>query len=151
MIYAIVEISGKQFKVSPGQKILVDKIVGENGAKLVYDKVILVNTDGQVEIGQPYVLGKTVEAQIVSQAQGDKIYVKKYKQKVRYRKKIGFRAKLTELLIVNVGGEKFTEAKKETKVKVEKKETTVKKVKKTAEKAAKKAVKTVKKTVKAKK
>lgn len=150
MNYAIVEISGKQYKVEAGQKLTVAKLNNKEGDKLVLEKVILVCKDGRISIGQPYVAGEKVEATVLGQVKGEKVYVKKYKQKVRYRRKIGFRAKLTDIVITSVCGERVKEKSNIKPVKEEKK-VTAKKTIKTAVKKVKKVSKPAKKASKSKK
>lgn len=113
--YAIIEISGKQFKVNLGSVITVSKILGEKGSSISIEKVLAYRSNEKTEFGQPYILGSKVELEVIEQKKGQKISVKKYKQKVRYRRKMGFRPLLTVLKVVNLCGEKAT-AKKADKV-----------------------------------
>lgn len=102
MTYAVVLISGKQFLVSEGQVLEVDKIEGEKGKILEFSQVYLLNNDGQIQIGQPVVKGATVLATIEEQLKGPKIMVEKFKAKVRYRRKKGFRPLLTKIKITKI-------------------------------------------------
>lgn len=121
MTYAIVKIGGKQFKVEEGDTFLVNKIAGEKGSQLEFKEVYLLKSDSTVKIGQPTVSGVSVMAVIEEQVKGDKIMVSKFKSKVRHRRKMGFRAKLTKIKVLSIStGEKktpkiSTEVKKATK------------------------------------
>lgn len=103
MPYALIEVNGKQYTVKLGSVIAVDKIEKKDGEKFEIDKVLLVEEDGNTQIGQPYVKSTTVTAEVINNFKGEKIYIKKFKNKVRYRRKTGFRAKLTNLRIVKIG------------------------------------------------
>lgn len=97
-MYAIVETGGKQYKVSQGDFIYVEKLDVEEGTTVVLDKVLYV--DGK--IGTPYVEGATVEAKVVKHGKEKKIIVYKYKSKKNYHKKQGHRQPYTKLEIVEV-------------------------------------------------
>ncbi len=128
MTYAVVKISGKQFKVKEGDLILVNKIMGEKGAKLEFKEVYLLNAEADIKIGQPLVSGVSVKAEIVEQVKGDKIMVSKFKSKVRHRRKMGFRAKLTQIKITSIeSGEKKVKEEPKVEKKVVKAKKTVKK------------------------
>lgn len=101
--FAVVAISGTQYKVEPGQEIIVPLLVGAPGDKIDLDQVLLFSEEGKVTIGSPSVPGKKLTAIIVSQDKGPKIKVSKYKAKSRYQKEIGFRSKLTKIKIENFG------------------------------------------------
>ncbi len=100
-MFAVVESGGKQYKVSPGEKIKVEKLESKVGEKHVFDKVLLKVKDGGVEIGQPW-LKSGVEAKILKQARYDKKIVFRYHSKTRYRKKKGARQAFTELEISHI-------------------------------------------------
>jgi len=102
MDYAIIETGGKQYKVTAGQEILVDKIDSADGSKFVTTKILLVRTNGSILIGQPYITNRQVIGKVIGPVLGDKIRVSKFKAKVRYRKNIGFRASLTKILIEKI-------------------------------------------------
>jgi large subunit ribosomal protein L21 len=92
---AIFESGGKQYLVSNGDKIQVEKLAGEAGATITFDKVLF--HDGKV--GKPYVSGATVTAKVLKQGRGAKIHVLKYRAKSKYRRKIGARQAYTEVEI----------------------------------------------------
>lgn len=102
-MFAIIAIGGKQYKVSPGDVIDVDKAEGKVGDTITVPNVLLVEENGKTKVGTPNVSGTSVKAKIVNQMKGDKVEVFRYKSKVRYRKHRGFRAQLTRLEIVSIG------------------------------------------------
>lgn len=102
-MFAITVIAGKQYTVSPGDTLEVDRIEGKTGDSVTFDRVLLVDDGKKTSVGTPTVKGATVKAKIVSQVQGEKVRVRRYKSKVRYRKSIGFRPQITKLEIVAIG------------------------------------------------
>ena len=120
-MYAIVEISGKQYKVQEGDIVFVDRLENEEeGKKVTFDKVILVSNDKKIEVGAPYVKGIKVEGKVVSHGKGKKILVYKYKAKKNYRRTQGHRQPYTKVEITKIkmpaekAEAKETAAKKET-------------------------------------
>ena len=103
-MYAIVEINGQQFKAEAGQKLFVHHIQNaENGATVEFDKVLLVDKDGNVTVGAPTVDGAKVVCQIVSSlGKGDKVLVFHKKRRKGHRKLNGHRQQFTELTITEV-------------------------------------------------
>lgn len=101
-MFAIVSIGSKQYKVSAGDTIEVDRLVGEVGKSLVFDRVLLTS-DGKTSVGAPTVNGVKVTTKILSHFRGKKLEIRRFKSKVRERKKIGFRPDLTKLEIVSIG------------------------------------------------
>ena len=103
-MYAIVEINGQQFKAEAGQKLFVHHIQNaENGATVEFDKVLLVDKDGNVTVGAPTVDGAKVVCQIVSSLiKGDKVLVFHKKRRKGHRKLNGHRQQFTELTITEV-------------------------------------------------
>ncbi len=102
--YAIVETGGKQYRVSPGQRIRVEKLNAEVGSQLKLDRVLALNDDGGLKMGTPVLAGAHAVARVVGQARDRKIIVFKYKSKVNYRVKRGHRQPYTELLIEAING-----------------------------------------------
>ncbi len=102
-MYAIIEDSGTQIKVAPGDVVDVDlREVGKRTKKIKFDRVLLVgNTggNGDVKIGTPYVAGAAVTAQIIGEVAGDKIDVIKYKRRKGYRRKQGHRQRFLRVKI----------------------------------------------------
>lgn len=111
-MYAIVEISGKQYKVQEGDIVFVDRLENEEeGKKVTFDKVVLVSEDKKVEVGAPYVKGVKVEGKVVANGKGKKILVYKYKAKKNYRRTQGHRQPYTKVEITKIK----TAAEKEAK------------------------------------
>src|SRR6266581_7429457 len=121
MKYAVIKTGGKQYKVTEGAVVEVEKLTVEPNGTVSFDEVLLYVEDGEVKVGQPYVDGVTVKATVLDQIKGKKIRVAKFKAKARYRKVYGHRQELTKLQIESValkGGEKKkVEAKEEVKAK----------------------------------
>ncbi len=101
-MYAIVDISGKQFKVEKDQKIFAPLLEGKEGAKVEFDKVMLIDDNGKVTVGAPTVKGAKVSAKILEHVQGDKVIVFKKKRRKGYKKKNGHRQDFTQILIENI-------------------------------------------------
>ena len=125
-MYAIVDIAGQQFKVEKNQKLFVHRLEAQEGSKVSFDKVLLVDDNGKVNIGSPVVEDTMVSAKVVSHLKGDKVIVFKKKRRKGYRKLNGHRQYLTELLIEEIVAGKATakiaapkkEAKKPVEAKV---------------------------------
>ena len=102
-MYAIIETGGKQYKVSEGDKVRVEKLDAEVDSTVVIDKVLLVGGDS-VKVGTPIVEGAKVEAKVLAQGKAKKVIVYKYKPKTGYHKKNGHRQLYTELEITSIVG-----------------------------------------------
>ena len=103
-MFAVIETGGKQYKVSAGDKIKVEKLEAEAGASFVFDKVLLVGDENSIKLGRPYLSGAKVEAKIIKNARDLKKIVFKYHSKTRYRKKKGHRQHFTEAEITKISG-----------------------------------------------
>ncbi len=103
-MFAIIETGGKQYKVEAGTIIDIEKLEGEIASKFTFDKVVLVDNEGQTKIGQPYVEGATVVAAILNHIKDDKKIVFKFKPKTGYKKKAGHRQLLTTIKVETVNG-----------------------------------------------
>ena len=101
-MFAIIGLLGKQFIVSPGERITVPHVDGAVGDVLNISDVLLLSDDKKTSIGTPLVKHSAVEAKIVSQQKGEKITVRRFKSKVRYRKTRGFRPLETDIEIVSI-------------------------------------------------
>jgi large subunit ribosomal protein L21 len=101
-MYAVIKTGGKQYKVAANDIILVEKIEGEAGAAVSLDQVLMIGDGANVTIGQPTVAGASVAAEIVNQAQADKVIIFKKNRRHNYRRKRGHRQKLTALKITNI-------------------------------------------------
>ena len=97
MTFAIIQTGGKQYKISEGQKIKIEKLNAEAGADFILDKILLVAGEESVKIGTPYVEGAKVAAKILKQGRDKKKIVFRYHSKTRYRKKKGHRQHFTEV------------------------------------------------------
>lgn len=97
-MYAIIETGGKQIKVEAGQAIYVEKLAGEQGDTVTFDRVLFIGGD-DVKVGSPIIDGATVTAKVEKQGRAKKITVFKYKAKKNYRKKQGHRQPYTKLVI----------------------------------------------------
>jgi large subunit ribosomal protein L21 len=98
-VYAVVESGGKQFKVSEGQSLEVEKLPYEVGERVELDRVFLISGDTGVQVGQPTVKGAKVLATVTYQGKRRKIFVFKYRPKERYRRRAGHRQSFTRLRI----------------------------------------------------
>ena len=103
-MYAIVDIAGQQFKVEKGQEIFVHRLEDKEGSKVNFDEVLLLDEDGKVSVGTPFVKGISVSAKILSHDKGDKITVFKKKRRKGYRVLNGHRQDLTQILIEEIVG-----------------------------------------------
>jgi len=115
-MYAIIEIAGQQFKVAKDQKVYVHRLQEEEGKKVTFNNVLLLEDGSDITIGAPAIDGAAVEAKVVKHLKGDKVIVFKKKRRKGYRKKNGHRQYLTELLIEGIiakGAKKATPAKEE--------------------------------------
>ena len=101
-MFAVIETGGKQYKVSPGQKLKIEKLDSAEGGSLVFDKILLKSENDDVIIGMPHIAGARVEAKVLEQGRSKKIIVFKYHSKTRYRKKKGHRQPFTEVEILAI-------------------------------------------------
>ncbi len=133
-MYAIVEIAGQQFKVAKDQKVYVHRLKEEEGKKVSFHNVLLLEDGKDITIGAPAIDGAAVEAKIVKHLKGDKVIVFKKKRRKGYQKKNGHRQYLTEIHIEGIiaKGAKKEAPKKEVAKTAPKKEAAVKEVAKAA-------------------
>jgi len=101
-MYAIVEIAGQQFKVAKDQKVFVHRLASEEGKKVTFDNVLLLDDNGKITIGAPAIDGAAVEAKVIKHLKGDKVIVFKKKRRKGYRVKNGHRQSLTEITIESI-------------------------------------------------
>ena len=101
-MYAIVDIAGQQFKVEAGKQIFVNRQAAEVGSALSFDKVLLLDNEGDVKVGAPYVNGAVVNATVVEHSKADKVIIFKKKRRKGYQKKNGHRQYLTKLQIEGI-------------------------------------------------
>jgi large subunit ribosomal protein L21 len=103
-MYAIVEIAGQQFKVEEGKKIFVHRMDVEDGAKIDFDQVLLIDDEGKITIGEPTIKDATVQGKVLEKVRGDKVIVFKMKRKKGYRVKNGHRQNFTHVEILSING-----------------------------------------------
>jgi large subunit ribosomal protein L21 len=101
-MYAVIQTGGKQYRVSEGDVLNVEKLAAEAGENVVFDKVLTVVNDGDVMIGKPVVEGAKVTAKVVEHGKAEKIFVFKYKAKANYRKRQGHRQPYTQVEITSI-------------------------------------------------
>jgi len=99
---AVIKTGGKQYRVSPKDKLKIEKLVAEEGTEVVFDNVLLVEDEKDLTLGEPLIKGATVTAKVLKQAKGDKVMTFKYKSKKRYKVKKGHRQLYTEVEITGV-------------------------------------------------
>ena len=137
-MYAIVEIAGQQFKVEKDQQIFVHRLEAEEGSKVDFENVLLIDNGGKINVGAPAVKGGKVTAKVLEHLKGDKVIVFKKKRRKGYKVKNGHRQYLTKLEILKIDEKsaakkapaKKSEPKKESKTVAKKpaaKKTTTKK------------------------
>lgn len=102
MTLAVIKTGGKQYAVKAGNKIKIEKLVGEIGDTITLDNVLLVANDKKVTVGQPEIKGASVEAKVLSQSRSRKVIVFKFKPKKRERRKKGHRQHYTQVEITNI-------------------------------------------------
>jgi large subunit ribosomal protein L21 len=102
VMYAIVEIAGQQFKVSKDLKVYVHRLTNEEGSKVSFDKVLLLDDNGTITLGAPAIEGASVEAKVLQHLKGDKVIVFKKKRRKGYKKRNGHRQYLTQIVIEGI-------------------------------------------------
>ena len=101
-MYAIVDIAGQQFKVAKDQKVYVHRLDAEEGSDMEFAKVLLVDNDGKVQVGNPVVAGAKIAAKVLSHVRGDKVLVFKKKRRKGYQKLNGHRQDFTQIHIQDI-------------------------------------------------
>lgn len=101
-MFAVIKTGGKQYKVQKNDKLLVEKLEGDEGAKITLGDVLMVADGKTSKIGSPVVAGAVVEAKVISQTRGPKITIFKKKRRQNYRRKNGHRQDLTMIEIVDI-------------------------------------------------
>lgn len=101
-MYAIIRTGGKQYRVSEGDVLNVEKLNVEEGQEVVFDEVLTVVNDGDVKVGAPTVAGAKVTAKVAKQGKADKIFVFEYRAKSNYRKRQGHRQPFTQVEITSI-------------------------------------------------
>ena len=101
-MYAVIQTGGKQYKVQSGEELRVEKLDGQVGDEVYFDKVLLVSKEDKVTVGRPVLENAKVVAKITRQGRGSKIVVFKYKRRKGYRRKQGHRQDFTGLKIIGI-------------------------------------------------
>ncbi|MBE9181107.1 50S ribosomal protein L21 [Oculatella sp. LEGE 06141] len=117
MTYAIIEAGGKQLRVEPGRFYDVDRLAVDVDGQVTIDRVLYIENDGEISIGQPFVGGASVEGTVLRHLRGRKIIVYKMRPKKKTRKKQGHRQDLTRLMIdsITLNGSSIGSGKQESK------------------------------------
>jgi len=119
-MYAIVEIAGQQFKVSKDLKVYVHRLANEEGSKVSFDKVLLLDDNGNITLGAPAIEGASVEAKVLQHLKGDKVIVFKKKRRKGYKKRNGHRQSLTQIVIEGISATGAKKAAPKAEAKTEK-------------------------------
>lgn len=103
-MYAIIETGGKQYRVEEGKPLLCEKLLGDPGSTVTFDKVLFLSQDKDdggraTQIGTPYLTKAKVTAKVLEHTKGEKVLIFKYKPKKRYRRKTGHRQQYTKLIV----------------------------------------------------
>jgi len=104
-MYAVLTTGGKQYRVEAGSTLVVEKLAGEPGSSVTFDRVLLVGDGESVMVGTPTVAGASVAATVLGEELGEKIVVFKFKQKVKYRRRTGHRQHLTRVRIDSISAD----------------------------------------------
>lgn len=99
---AVIKTGGKQYLVKEGDKIKVEKIEGKEDDEVIFDEILLLEKDGKVEIGTPFIENAKVLGKILKQGKDKKIVIFKFRRKTRYKKKKGHRQPFTEIEIMKI-------------------------------------------------
>ena len=102
MDYAVIRSGGKQYRVSPGDTVRLEKLAGEPGATFAFEEVLLASGDGGIQVGKPLISGIRVVGQIVRHERAKKILVFKKKRRKNYRRKQGHRQHLTVVRVTGI-------------------------------------------------
>ncbi len=116
MSYAIIEAGGTQLRVEPGRFYDINRLTANEDGSYVIDKVLLINNDDEITIGQPFIEGATVEGTVMEERRGRKVIVYKMRPKKKTRKKRGHRQELSRLMInsISVNGSVIVDTTSDT-------------------------------------
>jgi large subunit ribosomal protein L21 len=103
-MYAVIKTGGKQYRVTEGQKLRVEKLAGDPGNEITFNEVLLIGGSDSPKIGQPFIGGASVSAKIAVHDRGDKIVIFKFRRRKNYRRKNGHRQPFTDVLITSIKG-----------------------------------------------
>ena len=116
-MYAVIKTGGKQYRVTPGLKLKVEKLVGDVGSDVVMDQVLMMADGESVTIGSPIIAGASVPATVISHGRGDKVMIFKFRRRKHYRKTQGHRQSYTEIQIGDFANATETKPAKAAKAK----------------------------------
>lgn len=102
MAFAVIETGGKQYRVSPGNVVTLEKLEAKEGETISFDKVLMYQDSKEPVVGTPFVSGVKVEAEVLAQTKGPKIRVFTYKPKKRQRRTLGHRQSVTQVIITGI-------------------------------------------------
>ena len=101
-MFAVIETGGKQYKVQEGDILFIEKVDAEAESTIKFDKVLAISDDAGFKVGAPLIDGASVDAKVIKQGKGKKIYVLKYKPKKNEKKKMGHRQLYTKVEITKI-------------------------------------------------
>ncbi len=101
-MYAVIKTGGKQYRVTPGERLKVEKLGGDVGSAVTLDQVLVVADGDNVTIGSPIIQGASVQAKVLSHGRADKVMIFKFRRRKHYRKTQGHRQSYTEIQIENI-------------------------------------------------
>jgi len=101
-LYGIIETGGKQYKVQTGDVIMIERLEAEVGDTVEFDQVLILNDNGDLQVGTPYISGAKVVGKVLEQGKRRKILVFKYKPKINYRRRYGHRQPYTRVLVEEI-------------------------------------------------
>ncbi|MDO9510295.1 MAG: 50S ribosomal protein L21 [Bacteroidales bacterium] len=101
-MYAIVDIAGQQFKVEENKSYFVHRLEGEEGSAVEFNKVMLVEADGNISVGKPVIDGAKITGKIMTHLKGDKVIIFKKKRRKGYQKMNGHRQYFSKILVENI-------------------------------------------------
>ena len=103
-MFAVIHTGGKQYRVSEGSVLRIEKLTAEAGATVEFGEILLVGEGADVKVGKPFLTGAKVTATVQSHGQGDKVVIVKFRRRKHYRKTQGHRQSYTELRISGISG-----------------------------------------------
>jgi large subunit ribosomal protein L21 len=101
-MYAVLETGGKQYRVAAGDRLQIERLEAEAGKPVTFDRVLLVNNEGKLSVGQPTVAGATVVADVIEHIRGEKKIAWKMKRRKGYHRKVGHRQELTVVKVTEI-------------------------------------------------
>ena len=101
-MHAVFQTGGKQYRVAPGESVLIEKVPGNQGDSVTFDKIIMTSDGEQVSVGRPYLENARVTGRIMRQGKARKVIAFKFRRRKGYRKKIGHRQQFTQVQIENI-------------------------------------------------